>query len=158
VWLIKPDGSKIRLDTGLNGPSGIALAPDNRWLAVMESRTHWGYSYRVQLDGSVDAKQRFYWAHVPDWGDDSGAGDACMDRDGHLYVATRLGVQIFDRNGRSRGILPLPAGETTSVCLGGARFDTLYVISGGKLYQRHVKAVGAPAFAPPIKLPPWGAG
>jgi enterochelin esterase-like enzyme len=158
VWLIKPDGSKIRLDTGLNGPSGIALTPDNRWLAVMESRTHWGYSYRMQPDGSVDGKQRFYWAHVPDWADDSGAGDACMDRDGHLYVATRLGVQIFDRNGRSRGILPLPAGEATSVCLGGARFDTLFVISGGKLYQRHVKAVGAPAFEPPIKLPPWGAG
>lgn len=158
VWLIKPDGSKILLDSGLNGPTGMALTPDNRWLAVMESRTHWGYSYRVQSDGTVDAKQRFYWAHVPDWADDSGAGDACMDRDGHFYAATRMGVQIFDRNGRSRGILPLPAGEATSVCLGGARFDTLFVTSGGKLYQRHVKAVGAPAFEPPIKLPPWGAG
>ena len=82
----------------------------------------------------------------------------CMDRDGRPYVATHMGVQVFDRNGRSRGILPLPTGEPTSVCFGGANFDTLFVTSGGKLYQRHLKAVGAPAFIAPIKLPPWGGG
>jgi enterochelin esterase-like enzyme len=158
VWLLRPDGSQVSLDGGLQGPTGIVLSPDNLWLAVMESRTHWGYSYRVKPDGTVDSKQRFYRAHVPDWADDSGAGDACMDREGHLYVATRMGVQIFDRNGRSRGILPLPAGEATGVCFGGTRFDTLFVVSGERLFQRHMKAVGAPAFADPIKLPPWGAG
>jgi hypothetical protein len=158
VWLVKADGAKVRLDAGLKGPTGIALSPDNLWLAVMESHTHWGFSYRVKPDGTVDSKQRFYWAHVPDEADDSGAGGACMDRDGHLYVATRMGVQIFDQNGRSRGILPLPAGEATSVCFGGKNFDTLFVASGGRLYQRHLKVAGAPGFEAPIKLPPWGAG
>ncbi|MGA2246047.1 MAG: SMP-30/gluconolactonase/LRE family protein [Verrucomicrobiota bacterium] len=158
VWLIKSDGRKILLDAGLKGPAGLALSPDHLWLAVMENRAHAGYSYRVKPDGTVDSKQPFYWAHVPDWADDSGAGDACMDREGHLYVATRLGVQIFDRNGRSRGILPLPAGEATSLCFGGANFDTLFVASGGRLYQRHMKAIGAPPFAAPIKLPNWSAG
>jgi gluconolactonase len=124
----------------------------------MESQTHWGYIYRVKPDGKTAWKQRFFWAHVPDWADDSGAGGMCMDRQGHPYVATRLGVQVFDRNGRSRGILPLPAGEATSVAFGGARFDTLFVTSGGKLYKRHMKAVGAPAFLAPFALPPWGGG
>ena len=64
----------------------------------------------------------FFWAHVPDWADDSGAGGMCMDRQGHPYVATRTGVQVFDGNGRSRGILPLPLGEATSVSFGGATF------------------------------------
>ena len=158
VWLIKPDGTKTLLDEGLKYPTGIAVSPDGLWLAVMESRTHWGYSYRVKPDGTVELKQRFYWFHVPDWADDSGAGGMCMDRDGHPYVATHMGVQVFDRNGRSRAILPLPAGEPTSVVFGGPRFDTLFVTSGGKLYQRHMKAIGAPAFAAPIKLPPWGGG
>jgi len=158
VWLVKPNGAKILLDSGLKAPTGIALSPDDCWLAVLENQTHWGFSYRVKPDGSVDAKQRFYWVHVPAGADDSGAGDACMDREGHLYVATRLGVQVFDRNGRSRAILPLPSGEATSVSFGGAGFNTLYVTSGGHLFKRHVKAVGAPAFEPPIKLPPWGAG
>jgi enterochelin esterase-like enzyme len=158
AWLIKADGTKTLLDEGLKHPTGIALSPDGLWLAVMESRTHQGYSYRVKPDGTVDLRQPYYWAHVPDWADDSGAGGMCVDRDGRAYVATRLGVQVFDRNGRSRGLLPLPAGEATSVCFGGTKFDTLFATSGGRLYRRHVRAVGAPSFIAPIKLPPWGAG
>ncbi len=101
-------------------------------------------------------KQRFYWAHMPEWADGSGAGAACMDRDGRLYVATSMGVQVFDRNGRSRGILPPAAGQATSICFGGANFKTLFVTSGGKLYRRQMKAIGAPLFLAPIKLPLWG--
>ncbi|HEX4130569.1 MAG TPA: SMP-30/gluconolactonase/LRE family protein [Pirellulales bacterium] len=158
VWLIKPDGSKTLLDEELKHPSGIALSPDGLWLAVMEFSTPRGYSYRVKADGTVEFKQRFYWAHVPDWADNSGAGSMCMDRDGRAYVATRMGVQVFDRNGRSRAILPVPGGEATSVCFGGAKFDTLYATAGGKLYQRKMKSIGAPAFLAPFKLPPWGGG
>jgi len=158
VFLIQPDGMKMMLDEGLQRPTGIALTPDGLWLAVMESRSHWGYSYRVKTDGTVELKQRFYWFHVPDWADDSGAGGVCMDCDGHAYVATHMGVQVFDRNGRSRGILPLPAGKPVGICFGGVEFDTLFVTSGGHLYQRKMKAVGAPPFAAPRKLPRWGAG
>jgi len=158
VWLIKADGTRTMLDEGLNSPTGIVLSPDGLWLAVMESRTHWGFVYRVKTDGGVELKQRFFWFHVPDWADDSGAGGMCMDRDGRPYVATHLGVQVFDRNGRSRGILPLPAGRATSVAFGGAKFDTLFATSGGHLYKRAMKVSGAPAFMPPFKLPPWGGG
>jgi gluconolactonase len=158
VWLIHPNGSKVLLDDGLKRPTGISLSPDGLWLTVMESQTHWGYSYRIKPDGTVELKQRYYWAHVPDWADGSGAGGMCMDRDGHPYVATHKGVQVFDRNGRSRGILPMPSGKATSLCFGGAGFDTLFVTSGGRLYRRHMKSVGAPSFQKPIKLPPWGAG
>jgi gluconolactonase len=158
VWLIKSDGTKTLLDEGLKHPTGIALEPDGLWLAVMEGDSPRGYSYRVKADGTVELKQRFYWFHVPDWADDSGAGNVCMDRDGRPYVATHMGVQVFDRNGRSRGILPMPSGEATSVCFGGAKFDTLFVTSGGRLYQRKMKIAGAPSFLAPVKLPPWGGG
>jgi gluconolactonase len=154
VWLIKSDGTKIQLDEKLTRPTGIALSPDGLWLAVMENGTHWGYSYRVQPDGAVDGRQQFYWAHIPDRSDDSGAGGMCMDREGRPYVATRLGIQVFDRNGRARAILTLPSGEAQAVCFGGATFDTLFATSGDKLYRRKLKAVGAPNFLPPITLPP----
>jgi sugar lactone lactonase YvrE len=112
VWLVKPNGKKSRLDAGLSHPSGIAISPDGLWLAVAENKTHWNYSYRVQPDGTVQDKQRFYWFHVSDEADDSGAGLWVMDREGRLYAATRMGVQVFDRNGRSRLILPVPGGRS----------------------------------------------
>jgi sugar lactone lactonase YvrE/enterochelin esterase-like enzyme len=158
VWLIKPNGDKAVVDAGLDHASGIAISPDGLWLAVVENKTHWGYSYRVQPDGSLQDKQRFYWLHVPDTADDSGAGSLCCDRDGRLYAATRLGVQVLDRNGRTRAIIPVPGGQTTHVCFGGTNFDTLFATGGGKVYQRKLKSIGAPAWGEPVKLPPWGAG
>jgi len=158
VWLFRPDGSRVELDSGLKGPAGITLSPDGLWLAVMESQTHWGYSYRVKADGLVELKQRFYWMHVPDTADESGAGAMGMDRDGIAYAATSMGVQIFDRNGRSRGILPLPEGGAENLCFAGPAFQTLYVTSRGRLYRRRMKSKGAPSFIAPFKLPPWGAG
>jgi sugar lactone lactonase YvrE len=159
VWLIKTDGEKLQLDAGLNHPSGIAVSPDGLWLAVAENKTHWGYSYRVQPDGAVQDKQRFYWFHVPDDADDSGAGAWAMDRDGRLYAATRMGVQVFDRNGRSRLILPVVGGEVTGLAFGGAKFDTLYVsCADHKIYQRRLKTSGALPWAAPIELPVGAAG
>jgi sugar lactone lactonase YvrE len=160
LWLVTPDGKKTKLDEKLHHPSAVVLSPDGLWLAVLERTTHWGYSYRVRADGTVSDKQHFYWLHVPDTADDSGAAAACFDRDGRLYVATRIGVQVLDRNGRSRAILPLPPinEPVTGVCFGGKDFDTLYACSGGKIYARKMKSKGLAPAAAPIKLPPWGAG
>jgi sugar lactone lactonase YvrE len=159
VWAIGADGRKAVLDSGLNHPSAIAISPDGLWLAVAEHRTHWGFSYRVQPDGTVQDKQRFYWFHAPDSAEDSGVQSWVMDREGRLYAATRLGVQVFDRNGRVRAILPLPAGEATGLAFGGADFETLYV--GGadhKIYRRRLKVQGARSWAAPSVLPPLSPG
>ena len=64
-----------------------------------------------------------------------------VDRDGNLYVATRMGVQVADRNGRVRAILTLPEGGVTSLCFGGADFDTLYIVCDGRLYKRKINVV-----------------
>jgi enterochelin esterase-like enzyme len=160
LWLLTRDGKKTKLDEKLNHPAAVALSPDGLWLAVLESKSHWGYSYRVNDDGTVSDKQKFYWLHVPDTADDSGAAAACFDRDGRLYVATRMGIQVLDRNGRSRAILPLPMVDepVNGVCFGGKDFDTLYACAGGKVYSRKMKSKGLAPAAAPIKLPPWGAG
>jgi sugar lactone lactonase YvrE/enterochelin esterase-like enzyme len=153
VWLIGPNG-KTLLDDNLNYPSGIALSPDGLWLAVAESRAHWGFSYRVQRDGTVKDKQQFYWFHEPDDAADSGAGAWVMDRAGRLYSATRMGVQVFDRNGRVRAILPVPGGAVTGLSFGGAAFDTLYVsCADHKVYRRTLRVPGAPPWAIPFQLP-----
>ena len=112
LWLLKANGVKTLLDTGLHHATGLLLTPDHTLLFAAEGRTHWIYSYAVLPAGTALAdKQRFYWLHVAesatDEGDDSGATDLADDSQGNLYVATRMGVQICDRNGRVEGILTL---------------------------------------------------
>ncbi len=159
LWLIRASGEKVRLDKALKGASGVALSPDGLWLFVAQSLSRTGLSYRVRSDGTVDAREAFYDFYVPAWADDSGAAGIGMDREGRAYVATRMGVQVFDRNGRVAAILPLPGNAAgTSLCFGGHDFDTLYVASGGKVYRRKLHVPGAPPWAVPVKLPPWGAG
>jgi hypothetical protein len=158
LWLIHPGGEKIKLDHGLKQATGVALSPDGLWLAVAEHGSQRGYSYRVERDGKVSNKEPFYWFHVPDGATDSGASAWCMDRDGRLYAATRLGVQVFDRNGRVRCILPVPGGAVTGLCFGGPNLETLYVSAADRIYRRSLRVAGWPAWAPTHKLPPWGGG
>jgi gluconolactonase len=159
VWLRPPHGKSVLLDSGLKVPTGIALSPDGLWLAVAESATHWGYSYRVQPDGRVQYKQRYYWFHVPDDADSSGAGDWVTDREGRLYAATRLGVQVFDHNGRVRAILPTPGGPATDIAFGGDDLRTLFIRSQDQhIYRRRVKVAGTVPGGSPVIVPDWGAG
>jgi len=159
VWLRSGHGKRVLIDSQLRSPTGIALSPDGLWLAVAESKTHWGYSYRVEPDGTVTAKERFYWFHTPDDADDSGVGAWVMDRAGRLYAATRLGVQVFDHNGRVRAILPVPTTELVSIAFAGAGMDVLYIGSRDhKIYRRKMHVSGTATDATPNDVPVWGPG
>lgn len=153
IWLIKPNGEKKIVDTGLRFSNGITLSPDQTLLYVAEMRTHWVYSYQIQPDGTLAHKQRYYWLHVADTADDSGADGMRVDRDGRLYVATRLGVQICDQAGRVNAILPTPNGKSSNLTFGGPNFDTLFVTAGEKVYKRKLKVTGANAWDKPNKPP-----
>jgi gluconolactonase len=154
VWLIKPGGEKQVVDTGLRFASGIALSPDQTFLYVSDYRSHWVYSYQIRMDGSLDYKQRFYWLHEPDNADDSGADGMRVDREGRLYVATRLGIQVCDQAGRVQCIIPTPNGRVSNLCFGGEGFDTLFATSGDRVYKRRLKTQGVQAWDAPIKPPP----
>lgn len=142
VWLVRPDGSKTVVDEGLKFSNGVTLSPDQSLLYVADARSHWIYSYQVQADGSLAHKQRYYHLHQPDRADDAGADGLRVDRDGRLYVATRLGVQVCDQAGRVNVILPVPSARVSNVCFGGPDFDTLYVTAGDKVFSRKMKSRG----------------
>jgi len=162
IWLVKPGGAKVVIDTGLRHATGLAMTADHNLLFAAEGDTHWVYSYVLQPDGRTRDKQRFYWLHTAESADDaadgSGASDMAEDTQGNLYVATRMGVQVCDRNGRVEGILTLPGGQITSLGFGGKSFDTLYVVCGGRLYARRLAVRGVAPASAPVPLPPFGAG
>jgi gluconolactonase len=151
VWLIRPDHTRQVVDVGLRDADGIALSPDQTLLYVTDRRSHWVYSYQIQADGTLQFKQPYYWLHMPDTADDSGARGMCVDRDGRLYVATRMGIQVCDQAGRVNAILPTPNGSVSNLTFGGADFDTLFATCGDKVYKRKLKVKGAQAWAAPLK-------
>ncbi len=153
VWYISPKGEKREVDRGLKFANGVTLSPDQTLLYVDDTRSHWVYSYLVGADGSLRYKQRYDHLHVPDTADDSGADGMRVDRDGRLYVATRLGIQVCDQAGRVNCIIPTPNGRVANLCFGGEHFDTLFATCGDRVYKRKLKVKGANAFEAPITPP-----
>ncbi len=151
VWLIKPNGEKSVVDTGVTYANGITLSPDQTLLYVADYRSHWVYSYLIQPDGTLAYKQRFYWLHVPDAGDRSNADGIRVDRDGRLYVATRMGIQVCDQAGKVQCIIPTPNGRVSNLAFGGQHFDTLFATCGDRVYKRKLKVTGANAWDKPNK-------
>jgi gluconolactonase len=150
VWLIKPNGEKKVVDTGLRYSNGVTLSPDQTLLYVDDYRSHWVYSYQIQPDGSLQYKQQYYWLHVADTVDSSQADGMRVDRDGRLYVATRMGVQVCDQAGRVNAIIPTPNGRISNLTFGGENGDTLFATCGDKVYKRKLKVKGANAWDAPL--------
>jgi gluconolactonase len=125
---------------------------------VAESRGHHAYSYQVQADGGLQYGEPFYWFHITDSANDSGAVQVCMDHQGWAYAATRIGIQVFDRNGRVTAILPVHGNQLAGICFGDADFQTLYVTTGNAVCRRRIKTAGMQSWETPIVLPPWSAG
>ena len=153
VWYISPTGEKKVVDTGINYANGVTLTPDQNFLLVTDMRSHWIYSYLIQPDGSLAAKQKYDHLHVPDGADDSSADGLRVDREGRHYVATRSGVQITDQLGRVNAIIPTPNGRCSNIGFGGPDLQTLYVAAGDKVYKRKLKTTGVRPEEGPVKPP-----
>jgi gluconolactonase len=131
------------------------LSPDQTLLYVADFSSHWVYSYQIQPDGSLESKQQYYWIHVADTADSSRADGMRVDRDGRLYVATRMGIQVCDQAGRVNAIIPTPNGRVSNLSFGGENGDTLFATCGDKVYKRKLKVKGANAWdAPQRPAPP----
>ena len=75
-----------------------------------------------------------------------------VDTEGRIYMATTLGIQVFDQLGKCHGILRLPGeGRATAVTFSGPEFSHLTVLRGGRIYARRIKATGAPSWMKPIR-------
>ena len=162
IWHIDAKGSKRvvfdgKQDGNLGMPNGVRLNPDESLLVVADTVGRTAWSFHIQPDGSLVDGQPFYHLQLPD---DvtrgplrSGADGMTFDDQGHLYVASKLGVQICDQPGRTVGIIRNPgSGDLSSVVFGGADLQTLYVTAGDMVYRRRLRRKGVFPWQP-VKLP-----
>ena len=145
------------VDEGLAGPNGITLSPDQGTLAASEYRGGSVWAFRIDADGGlsgrvpymtmrrpIDYKGAFKFNAAPPFKKESGGDGMTSDETGRYYVATALGVQVFDPTGRLCGVVPGPQGNAgiTSCALAGPGRAFLYITARDKIFRRKVQAVG----------------
>ncbi|HEV3136250.1 MAG TPA: SMP-30/gluconolactonase/LRE family protein, partial [Pirellulales bacterium] len=151
VWYVSAKGEKKVVDTGLGYPNGIRLWPDQGTLVVADMRGANLWAYRVEANGDLKFKQPYYTMRLAPDKLDSAADGMILDSAGRVYVATRLGLQMFDPTGRLCGVIASPQKAwLANVVFAGPKLDTLYVTCSNKVFKRKVKATGFRYFDPPL--------
>ena len=121
------------------GRGALAVAPDYRFCVTAEKNTHHLISTIMDKNGQMLYSEPFYYMHDLSNGVNKPTRNMAFDANGNLYVATEMGVQVADHNGRVRAILSLPAGAVDALAFSG---NYLYVRCGDRLFVRKMKAEG----------------
>ncbi len=155
VWFLPKGGKPHVVDEGIESPNGVLFSPDQTLLYVSDYVGGLSWAFQIQPDGSLAHKQRYFYVHMPDAATRSSADGMAVDADGRVYIATALGVQVFDQIGKCHAIIPAPLRASLSnVEFGGPDFDEMYVTNGDKVYKRKTKVKGVLSWRPPIKPAP----
>jgi gluconolactonase len=155
VWLLPKGGTPRLVDEGIERPNGILFSPDQTQLYVADSLGQLSWAFQVQADGTLVHKQRYFYLHMADGETSSGADGMKVDTDGRVYVATPLGVQVFDQIGKCHAIIPAPTRAFLSnLAFGGPDFDEIYVTNMDKVFKRKVRTRGVQSWKAPIKPAP----
>ena len=154
VWFLPKGGKPRVVDQGIEFPKGVLFSPDQTLLYVTDyGQLSW--VFQIQRDGSLAHKQRYFYVHMPDAATHSAADGMAVDADGRVYIATSLGVQVFDQIGKCHAIIPAPQRASLSnVEFGGPNMDEMYVTNHDKVYKRKTKVKGVVSWRPPIKPAP----
>lgn len=132
-------------------PNGILLSPDGKtlyinncydnesWYPVNSEKDNFIWAYDVNEDGTISNGRKFAELFLPEnvldrEGRSSSADGMAIDKEGNVYVATYLGVQIFNNQGEYVGMINLPS-FPVSLCFGDDDMKTLYIVSYSKVFK-----------------------
>jgi enterochelin esterase-like enzyme/sugar lactone lactonase YvrE len=128
--------------------NGVFLSPDQSILYLSDAVSKWVWSYQVQADGLLANGEPFFRLETPDESSESGASGMAVDSKGLLYVATLMGIQICDQQGKVNAILTRPEqadpslGPISGVAFGGVDHQYLYAVIGNKVFRKHLVRKG----------------
>ena len=147
-------GETTPVASGITRPNGIALSNDGGTLAVSDSGGEHVWTFRVNVDGSLDAqmpsmtmrlpidpKGEFKFNEPPPYQAASRGDGMTVDKSGRYYVTSALRRPVFDPTGRQCGVLPKPieVQPLTSCVLAGPNHEYLYVTNGNTVFRRKLK-------------------
>jgi enterochelin esterase family protein len=133
----------------LKEPTCAAVALGGSTLLVADAADRYIWALQIQKDGSIGPGDRYCRLRVR--GDDRRkrftpeeayrAEPTAMTIDGanRTYVATNLGIQVFDPTGRLCGVFTAPLGHITELAFDR---DRLFAGVGDKVFVRKMLATG----------------
>ena len=109
--LVEDDKGWTRISGGVDKlPVKRVIYPDLTTVAWSQGEDE-NYVWQFILqDSRLTCGEPFYWLHNDDPSESLEVRSITFDSNGNLWVATRMGIQICDQNGRVRAILRLPQG------------------------------------------------
>jgi len=152
VYYRKPDGEVIRVvEPGQFGqPNGILLSPDGKTCYINNTRNmpvgNYVAAFDVNEDGTLTNMRNFAKLFVPPdvrAGEEitTGADGMTIDVHGNIYVATLMGLQIFDSTGEFIGIVHFPIRPVSAV-FGGDDMQTIYCTCESRIYSIRTRVKG----------------
>ncbi|MBX6311442.1 MAG: SMP-30/gluconolactonase/LRE family protein [Isosphaeraceae bacterium] len=158
IYRIDPDGTLARIlaAPAIDMPNGIAIAPDDQTLYLIDADGRPGRARRIRAydlkaDGTV-VNERLLYDFAPGR---SGDGLA-LDVEGNLYVAaglhrrrgtsetldTRPGIHVISPQGKLLAFLETPEDTVTNCAFGGPDRRTLYITCGKLLLSVRTRLPG----------------
>ncbi len=138
VYYITPEGKLTRIANDIERPNGVQLSPDEKTLYVANTAGEYILAYDIAADGSVGARRNFAkldgLQKTETGGISSGADGLAVDAEGRLYVASNLGVQVFNAKGEALGVITVPQ-KPQNLAFAGKDKKTLYVVGRGAAYS-----------------------
>jgi len=160
VYYLTPEGEVTRIiePNDFAMPNGILLSPDGKtlyvnntyddeeWWNVDSDKDNFVWAYDVNENGTVSNGRKFAELYMtPEVlnrkGKTSGADGMTIDELGNIYVATYMGLQIFNKKGEFIGIINLPV-FPVSCCFGNEDMKTIYATCYDKIYKIRTNVKG----------------
>lgn len=139
LYRVDPDGTVLKVLSGVVVSNGICFAPDNRTLYFTDTRQHLSWRFKFDVDAGQVHDQEIF-------ADYRSSGDrpdgACVDVDGCIWTAFFAGGRVvrYRPDGLIDLVLPVPVSNPTCVCFGGADLRTLYITTASKFLSPEQRA------------------
>ena len=143
IYYIPPGGNVIRVADGFRNPNGVQLSPDEKVLYANNEFGEYLLAFDVAVDGTLRNRRDFarYRSIRQSAEGDNGADGLAVDAEGRVYVATSLGVEIFNPAGEYLGTITLSRAPQ-NLAFAGTDKKTLYVVGRGTVFKVQMLAQG----------------
>jgi gluconolactonase len=133
VYYLTPDRKKVvRVVSDMVRPNGVIGTPNGRRLYIADQGADKTYSYRINADGTLSAKQLFAG---------QGSDGLTIDARSNVYLTSKA-VTVYNRRGEKLVEISV-AEEPSNLTFGGPDNRTLFITARTSLYSIPMEVRGA---------------